>query len=51
MHIIGVAYTMTRAIIEKHVIIDKVCVTIQLYAKYILFIYLSCYGIFFFNAY
>jgi hypothetical protein len=39
IHIIGMAYAMTYAIIRKHVLINKVCMTIQLYTKYILFIY------------
>ena len=38
MHIIGVAYTMTHAMIKKkkkHALIDNVCMTIQLYDKYL----------------
>ena len=39
LHNIGVAYAMTWAIIGKYVLIYIECMTIQLYAKSILFIY------------
>jgi len=36
MHLIGVMYAMIQAIIEKHVLNNKECMTIQMYVKYIL---------------
>jgi hypothetical protein len=40
MHIIDMICVMTQTTIEKHVLIDKVFITIQLYANiYYLFIY------------
>ena len=33
IYIIGVAYIMKQAIIEKHVLIDNVCMTKQIFVK------------------